>query len=105
MSRIMGWIAVAILLVGLAVWIPQVIETVTHWDVVSGYVDPFVSPINVALAVEYGLLAAGLVAALERALTIRSHWLIDFEFFLVGFVDARSPAPAGSLKFEALLHK
>ena len=81
LSRIMGWIAVAILLAGLAVWIPQVIETVTHWDAVSGYVDPYVSPINVAPAAEYGLLAAGLVAALERALTIRSHWLIDFESF------------------------
>lgn len=78
-SRIIGWLAIVILLASLAVWIPQAIEIITHWDVLAGHVTPFNSPIRLPGAVNNTLLVAGIIAAVERALTLRNHWLIDFE--------------------------
>ena len=79
LSRVIGAIAIAILLVGLVVAVPQLIELVTGWEVVAQRVGTFTSPINLPGWANTTLFIAGVVAAIERALTLRNHWLIDME--------------------------
>lgn len=78
-SAWVGRIAVAILLVGLAVAFPQVLAMVSRWDVVADHVGTFTSPITLPGWASATLFVAGVIAALERALTLRSHWLVDAE--------------------------
>lgn len=79
LSRWMGRTAIAILLVGLVFFVPQLLELVTRWDVVADRVGTFTSPVSLPAELNTALFIAGIVASLERALTLRSHWLIDLE--------------------------
>ncbi|WP_114854246.1 hypothetical protein [Brachybacterium sp. YJGR34] len=76
-SRAIGAIAVVVLLVGLVVAVPQLVELVTHLELVADHVDPFTSPLSLPAWANGALLVAGALAATERALTLRNHWLID----------------------------
>lgn len=76
-SRIVSWTAIAILLIGLAVFIPLLIQRISEIEWVAEHVGTFVSPIDLPGWLNGTLLVAGILAALERALTIRSNWLID----------------------------
>ena len=78
-SRVIGWAAIAILLVGLVLLVPQLVELVSHWDVIADRVGTFTSPIVLPDWANVSLTVAGMLAALERALTLRNHWLIDAE--------------------------
>ena len=85
--RFSAWIAraaVVILLVGLAVAIPQVAALVSRWDLVADHVGTFTSPIVLPAWANTTLLVAGVLAAVERALTLRSHWLVDAETWWLG---------------------
>lgn len=44
----------------------------------------FTSPFALPAWANTGLLILGILAALERALTLRSHWLIDAETWWLG---------------------
>lgn len=76
-SKAVGVAAVLVLLVGLVVAVPQVAEFVTSIDLVADRVGTFTSPIRLPAWANTALLVAGVVAATERALTLRHHWLID----------------------------
>ncbi len=76
-SRVIGVAAVLVLLGGLALFVPQLLELVTRTEVVAQYVGTFTSPIRLPEWANTALLVAGILAALERALTLRNHWLID----------------------------
>lgn len=76
-SRAIGAAAIAILLLALALLVPQLLELVTGIGVVAEQVGTFASPIRLPGWASTALLVAGIAAALERALTLRSHWLID----------------------------
>lgn len=83
-SRLLGWTAIVVLLVGLAVLLPQLLAWGTRIDVVAEHVGTFTSPIELSSGANTALLVAGIVAGLERALTLRNHWLIDAETWWFG---------------------
>ncbi|MFV0633900.1 hypothetical protein [Demequina sp.] len=83
-SRIISVAAVVILLVSLAVASLALVEMVTRWELVAPHVDPFVSPVDLPGWATTTLFFAGLVAAIERAITLRNHWLIDADTSMVG---------------------
>ena len=76
-SRVIGLIAVVILLVGLVLMVPQAAELLTSIDAVAERVGSFTSPIRLPSWLNTSLLVAGSLAATECALTLRNHWLID----------------------------
>lgn len=84
LSRWVGRVAVAILLVGLVLFVPQLLELVTQWDIVAERVGTFTSPISLPGWLNTTLLVAGIAASLERALTLRNHWLIDLDTWWLG---------------------
>lgn len=84
LSRWVGRGAIAILLLGLVAFGPQLLEAVTEWDVVGDRVGTYTSPISLPGWLNTTLLIAGTAASLERALTLRSHWLIDLKPWWLG---------------------
>ncbi|MGC5617662.1 hypothetical protein [Georgenia sp. Z1491] len=84
LSRWIGRAAVVILLIGLVLFGPQLLEAVTQWDVVGDRVGTYTSPISLPAWLNTTLLIAGTAASLERALTLRSHWLIDLKPWWLG---------------------
>lgn len=81
LSRAIGVIAVIILLIGLVVLAPALLERITSIEVVAEQVGTFTSPLSLPGWAATTLTVAGVLAALERALTLRSHWLIDADTF------------------------
>ncbi|MDN5901248.1 MAG: hypothetical protein L0H74_14435 [Brachybacterium sp.] len=85
-SRAIGAAAILVLLVGLVVMLPQLAEMVTAVEVVAARVGTFTSPIQLPVWANTALLIAGVLAATERALTLRNHWLIDADTTWASFV-------------------
>ncbi|GAB3044357.1 hypothetical protein GCM10027079_06040 [Sediminivirga luteola] len=78
-SRLIGAAAIVVLLVSLTVGIPQLVQFVTGFDAVAQYTGTFTSPINLPGWANTAVTAAAVLAAFERAITLRNHWLIDME--------------------------
>ncbi|MGO3506350.1 MAG: hypothetical protein ACTINN_09600 [Brachybacterium tyrofermentans] len=76
-SALIGAIAVVVLLVGLVLMVPQAAELISQIEVVAENVGTFTSPISLPAWLNVSLVVAGVLAATERALTLRNHWLID----------------------------
>lgn len=76
-SRALGILAVVVLLVSLALGLPQIVESVSQLDLVADNLGTFTSPISLPSWLNTTLLIASIAASLERALTLRHHWLID----------------------------
>lgn len=76
-SALIGVAAILMLLVGLVLMVPQAAELITQLDVVAENVGTFTSPISLPPWLNVTLVVAGVLAATERALTLRNHWLID----------------------------
>ncbi|MGJ9411668.1 hypothetical protein ACHAAC_03070 [Aeromicrobium sp. CF4.19] len=76
-SSAIGLVAILVLLVGLVVGIPQALELITQQDRIAEQVGTFTSPIQLPGWADVTLLVAGILAATERALTLRNHWLVD----------------------------
>ena len=85
LSRWMGRLAVVVLLAGLVVVLPQALEQITHWDLIAERLEStFTSPISLPAWANTALTVAGALAAIERALTVRNHWLIDLDTWMLG---------------------
>lgn len=78
-SRWIGYIAAAILIIGLIVGVPAVIELITRVNIVADNLGAFTSPFQFSYGLNVTLVILGLVAATERALSLKNHWLIDME--------------------------
>lgn len=78
-SAVIGGIAIVVLLASLALAVPQGLEMLTRIDFVAERIGAFTSPIHLPGWLNITVITAGVVAAVERALTLRSHWLIDFD--------------------------
>lgn len=76
-GRAIGLVAILVLLIGLVLMIPQAAELITSLDPVAERVGTFTSPIQLPSWLNVSLIVAGALAATERALTLRRHWLID----------------------------
>lgn len=83
-SRWIGGIAVVILLAGLVLAVPQLLEMITQFDWVAVTFGSFTSPISLPAWANTSIFVIGVLAALERALTLRNHWLIDLDTWWIG---------------------
>jgi hypothetical protein len=83
-SRVLGVAAVVVLLLALAAAVPQALEWVTRIDLVGDAVGTFVSPLQLPAWANTALAVSGVLAALERALSLRHHWLIDLDTWWLG---------------------
>lgn len=84
LSKVIAVAAIVVLLTSLVVGLPAVLEAVTQWDVVAERVGTYTSPFDLPSWVNTTLFVAAIVAATERALTLRNHWLIDLDTTLFG---------------------
>ncbi|QGM29971.1 hypothetical protein GI482_06080 [Bacillus sp. N3536] len=78
-SSFIGGMAVVILLISIALSVPQLIETISEIPWVSANIGTFVSPITLSVWTNFAIGIASALAGTERALMLRSHWLIDIE--------------------------
>ncbi len=78
-SKLIGIAAIIILLVSLVLGLPQLVALISQIDFISDRFGTFESPIVLSDWLNMTLVVGGTLAALERAITLRSHWLIDME--------------------------
>jgi hypothetical protein len=79
LSRAIGATAVVILLVNLALAVPEGLEILTSIPAVAERFGTFVSPVALPWWLSWSLIAAGVAAATERAITWRHNRIIDAE--------------------------
>lgn len=78
-SRMIGILAVVILLTLLPFSLLQLAEMLSHTEFAQQFVEPFTSPLRLPEWASTPALVLSILAVIERALTLRNHWLIDFE--------------------------
>ena len=78
-SKLIAVLAVLILLTLLPFGLLQLAEIVTQIEWVQQFVGPFTSPIALPDWATTPALVLSVLAIMERALTLRNHWLIDME--------------------------
>ena len=83
-SRVIAGLAIAVLVVGLVLVVPQALERLSEIEWVADNIGTFHSPIELPGWLNATLVTAGVLAAFERALTLRNHWLIDADTWLLG---------------------
>lgn len=83
LSRVIAVVAVLVLIVGLGVAGAEAWEWLTSIEAIGERVGVFASPLALPEWAVTTLTVAGLLAALERALTLRHHWLLDADTFWV----------------------
>ncbi len=76
-SRAVSAASVVVLLASLLLLVPQMLEWVTHLPEVAEVVGTVDSPVVLPAWVNSALVVAGVLAAVERALNLRNHWLLD----------------------------
>ena len=76
-SAAVGAVGLVVLLVGLPVALSAAAEQITQVEVVAQHVGTFVPPVRLPDWAGFALAAAGVVAALDRALRLRSTWMGD----------------------------
>lgn len=77
LSRAIGALSVVILIAGLVLGVPQIVEDITRIPPVADVIGTFVSPIRLPFGVNIALLLATLAASTERALRLRYNWILD----------------------------
>lgn len=80
-SRGIGAASVLVLVAGLVLGVPQIIEQITAIPVVADNIGTFVSPIHLPAWANISLLVGTLAASTERALRLRYNWLLDGGLF------------------------
>ncbi|EZH64615.1 hypothetical protein DH09_18980 [Bacillaceae bacterium JMAK1] len=78
-STVIGIIAALTLLASVFLSLPQLIEYLSEIPWIKENIGTFVSPVSLPGWANVTLITAGILAATERALMLRSHWLIDME--------------------------
>jgi hypothetical protein len=76
-SRAIGAVSIVVLVIGLVLGAPQILEQVTAIPPVAETFGTFVSPIHLPAWVNIALLLATVAASTERALRLRYNWLLD----------------------------
>ncbi|RRJ87436.1 hypothetical protein EG850_03800 [Gulosibacter macacae] len=76
-SRVIGITAIVILLASLGLLALTLVEAISKFDWVAANIGTFTSPIVLPEWFAISLSVAAVAAAIERALTLRNHWLID----------------------------
>ncbi len=76
-SAVIGAVSLVVLLVGLAMALATAVEQITRIEVVAQHLGTFVSPVHLPGWAKFVLSAAGALAALDRALRLKSTWMAD----------------------------
>lgn len=85
LSALMAGAAVVVLVVGLVVAGMSLLDTVTHVPQVADALGwTFTSPLALSGAAATALTVAGVLAIIERALSMRHHWLLDADTWWTG---------------------
>lgn len=74
-SRVIGLISIALVLVGLCVEVPQIIEALSQIPPIADSIGTFRSPIQLPLHINLLIGLAAVVGSSERALRMRSSWI------------------------------
>lgn len=75
LSRAIGLISAALVVVGLGVEVPQIAEALSRIPLIAESVGTFISPIRLPLHLNLLIGLAVVVGSTERALRLRSSWL------------------------------
>ncbi|MDT3329657.1 hypothetical protein Q9S78_03130 [Microbacterium sp. KSW-18] len=75
LSHAIGVVTFATVLLGVCVAVPQLIETISHTELIADSFGTFTSPIRLSVGGNITLGVAVVVASTERALRLRSNWL------------------------------
>lgn len=78
-SSIIGKLAIFILVVSIMLGLPQLASLISQLPMIEQWWGSFESPIILPSWLNTTLLVGGTIAAIERALTLKNHWLIDME--------------------------
>lgn len=81
LSRAIGAASLIVLVVALALGVPQIIEQITQIPPIAESIGTFTSPIHLPAWANISLLAATLAASTERALRLRYNRVLDGGFF------------------------
>jgi hypothetical protein len=77
LSRWVGWMSLVVLILGLAVLIPQLLAQLSQIPWVEDSIGSFAAPFQLATWSNLVVTLATVVASTERALRLRYHWLLD----------------------------
>lgn len=75
LSRIIGIVSIALVIVGLCVEVPQIIASLSHIPFIADSIGTFISPIQLPLHVNLLIGLAAVLGSTERALRMRSSWI------------------------------
>lgn len=78
-SRAIGLVAIAVLIANLALAVPIALEYATELSIISERFGTFASPFQLPTWANIALMAAGILAAMERVLTLRRNKILDAE--------------------------
>ncbi|WP_223624037.1 hypothetical protein [Microbacterium sp. EST19A] len=76
-SRWIAAVAIVVLLVGVGVNVPQLVQVISEIPPIAERFGTFVSPIHLPLWLNITLGAGAALASMERGLRLRYHWMLD----------------------------
>lgn len=74
-SRVIGLVSIAFVVVGLCVEVPQIIEALSQIPPIADSIGTFTSPVRFPLHMNLAIGLAAVVGSTERALRMRSSWI------------------------------
>ncbi|WP_229403282.1 hypothetical protein [Micromonospora okii] len=75
LSRLVGVVSTLLVLIGICVAVPQLVETISHIPPGADSLGTFDLPVRVPLAVNFAAGLAAVAGSAERALRLRANWL------------------------------
>lgn len=74
-SRVIGLVSIALVVVGLCVEVPQIVEALSQIPPIADSIGTFTSPIQLPLHINLLIGLAAVIGSTERALRMRSSWI------------------------------
>ncbi|MGO2111984.1 MAG: hypothetical protein ACTH31_10250 [Pseudoclavibacter sp.] len=75
MSRLVGIVSTTLVLAGLCVEVPQIIEQLSQIPPIADSIGVFISPVRLPLHINVLIGLAAVIGSMERALRMRSSWI------------------------------
>lgn len=75
LSRVIGIISTVLVVVGLCVTVPQIIESISQIPPIADAIGTFASPVHLPIHFDLLLGIAAVIGSAERALRMRSSWI------------------------------
>ena len=75
LSRVIGVVASVLVVAGVGIAVPQLVETISHIELFAQHLGTFTSPIRLSAEANIAVTLVLAAASTERALRLRSNWL------------------------------